>query len=192
MTSTNRLALLLLCLLLVIPAPCDSASYYGRLYIPSVDIDVGLYQSSDRQATVDAEDSACIFTMRYGQRTHLIADHYTQAFSPLLDVLEGDAAYIVTETGETIQMVCVEVLDGYNTGSGITDASKTNVVGQHDFLMYTCQGYWRNVRICQWDIVTEEVAEDEQGGETQSLGIVQGGQPLCDGRHWQTLHACIP
>lgn len=192
MTSTKRLALLLLCLLLVVPAPCDSATYYGRLYIPSVGIDVGLYQSSDRQAVVDMVDSACIFTMRYGQRTRLIADHYTQDFAPLLDVLEGDAAYIVTDAGETIHMVCVEVLDGHNTGGGITDASKTNVIGQHDFLMYTCQGYWRNVRICQWDIVTEEAAEDEQGGKAQSLGVVQGGQSLCDGWHRQTMHTFLP
>lgn len=148
----KHLSLLLLCLLLFIPASCDSASYYGRLYIPSVDIDVGLYQSSDRQAVVDRKDSACIFRMRYGRRTYLIADHYTQDFGSLMDVVVGDTAYIETDAGETISMVCVEVLDGHNTGNGITDANKVNVIGQHDYLMYTCQGYWRNVRICQWDI----------------------------------------
>lgn len=161
MTAAKHLALILTCLLLTTPAPCDSAAYYGRLCIPSVGIDVALYQSSDRQAAVDSEDSACIFTMRYGQRTYLIADNYMQAFGPLLDVLVGDTAYIETDAGETTHMVCVEVLDGHNTGSGITDASKVNVVGQHDYLMYTCQGYWRNVRICQWDIVTEEAVENE-------------------------------
>lgn len=192
MTAAKHLALILACLLLTIPVPCDSAAYYGRLCIPAVDVDVALYQSSDRQAVVDMEDSACVFRMRYGRRTYLIADHYTQDFGSLIDVVVGDTAYIETDAGETIQIVCVEVLDGHNTGSGITDASKVNVVGQHDYLMYTCTGYWRNVRICQWDIVTEEAVEGEQSGEAQSLGVVQGGQPLCDGRHRQTLHACIP
>jgi hypothetical protein len=141
---------------------CKAASYYGRLYIPSVGIDVGLYQSADRQGAVDREDSACIFRLSYGRRTRLIADHNTQSFAPLFEVIEGTTGYIVPRDGETIHIICVEVLDGHNTGRGITDKNRQNVVGAYDYLMYTCNGYHRNVRICQWNIQELQDQEEEE------------------------------
>lgn len=132
------------------------AGFHGRLYIPDVGIDVALYRSN-HQSTVDRDDSAAHFKLSYGRRTWLIADHNTQAFGALLDVLTGTTGYIVVHDGTIVHIVCVDVLDGHNTGRGITDDHGISVVGKHDYLMYTCMGYWRNVRICQWDITEKEV-----------------------------------
>lgn len=163
MANRKRLALLAVCLCLMGAVPAgQAASYYGRLHIPSVGIDVGLYGSSDRQAVVDRKNAACAFRQSYGRRTLLIADHYTQGFATLMDVTVGMTGHIEKADGKTVHIVCVEVLDGHNTGHGITDDHGISVVGQHDYLMYTCMGYWRNVRICQWDkIVKEDTTQDD-------------------------------
>ena len=163
MQNHKRVFATLVCIALLFLSPVSqAASYYGRLHIPSVGIDVGLYRSSDRQAVVDRKDSACIFRLSYDRRTCLIADHYTQGFAPLMDVTVGMTGRVEKADGKTVHIVCVEVLEGHNTGHGITDDHGISVVGQHDYLMYTCMGYWRNVRICQWDkIVKEDTTQDD-------------------------------
>lgn len=163
MQNHKRVFATLICIALLFLSPVSqAASYYGRLHIPSVGIDVGLYRSSDRQAVVDRKDSACIFRLSYGRRTLLIADHYTQGFVTLMDVAVGMTGHIEKADGDIVHIVCVDVLDGHNTGNGITDDHGVSVVGQHDYLMYTCMGYWRNVRICQWDkIVKEDTTQDD-------------------------------
>ena len=163
MQNHKRVFATLVCIALLFLSPVSqAASYYGRLHIPSVGIDVGLYRSSDRQAVVDRKDSACIFRLSYDRRTCLIADHYTQGFATLMDVTVGMTGRVEKADGKTVHIVCVEVLDGHNTGHGITDNHGISVVGQHDYLMYTCMDYWRNVRICQWDkIVKEDTTQDD-------------------------------
>lgn len=157
----NRIICILIALILFAWSIAQAAAYYGRLYIPDVGIDVGLYGSKDRQAVVDRQDSACAFRLSYGRRTLLIADHNTQAFGPLLDVTEGMTGHIELKDGTIKHIICVGVLDGHNTGHGITDDHGLSVVGRHDYLMYTCMGYWRNVRICQWDLTYDKEGEDD-------------------------------
>lgn len=157
MQNHKRVFATLVCIALLFLSPVSqAASYYGRLHIPSVGIDVGLYRSSDRQAVVDRKDSACIFRLSYGRRTCLIADHHTQSFATLFDVVEGTTGYIISHDGEITHIICMQVLDGHNTGKRITDKNKQNVIGDYDYLMYTCDGYWRNVRICQWNKLEKE------------------------------------
>ena len=129
--------------------------YYGRLYIESVGMDVALYRDQyNKQRAVDRQDSACYFRMSNGGE--IIADHNTQAFGSLIDVEVGTEARIVLQNGEVLNLVCVEVLDGINTGHGITNKSHKIQHGKYDLLMYTCLTNWQNIRICHWNFIKEE------------------------------------
>lgn len=135
-------------------------SFRGRLYIPDVEIDVALYRTN-LQWVCDLKDAACYFDL-YGSDCMLIADHVTQSFGPLLDVVEGDTAYINLKTGETVRMVCTDVFDGYDTDHAIVDGDRKDARRDADYLMYTCIPDSRNkeVRICLWDIIEKEVVGD--------------------------------
>lgn len=143
------------------PDYTDDASYpyfYGRLYIESVGIDVALYRDHYyKQRAVDRKDSACYFRMSNGG--WIIADHNTQAFKTLLDVEVGMEALIVTKDGEIEPYVCVEVLDGVNTGHGITNKAGRVQHGRYDLLMYTCMNGWKNVRVVHWEKIGQVVEE---------------------------------
>lgn len=134
------------------------ANYYGRLSIPSVGIDVLLYKSNE-QYVVDRQDSAAIFKLSYRPKVWIIADHNTQAFASMTDIVVGDEAQIDLKDGDTVYLECAEVYDGHNTGHGLTDEHGVNCVGKYPYVSYTCIGYWRNIRICQWNIVEESTDE---------------------------------
>lgn len=122
---------------------------YGRLVIPSADINVGLYCDSS-QYVCDRPDSACFFPAD-PYRGMIIADHNTQEFSNLTSVSEGDVALIIQSNGSVSSMRCTSVFDGHNTGQIITDGSWNNVMGTGDYLTYTCLDNWHNVCVCLWD-----------------------------------------
>ena len=125
------------------------ANFYGRLYIPSVEIDVALYYGIS-QSVADRADSAAIFT--YGSYTgEIIADHSNQDFSKLFDVFVGTTGYIKLKNSDVITIKCVEVINGHNTGTELTDEDYNVVMGKYDYLMYTCRNGWKNIRICQWN-----------------------------------------
>lgn len=125
------------------------ANFYGRLYIPSVEIDVALYYEMSQSAT-DRADSAAIFTYgSYGGE--IIADHNNQDFGKLFDVSVGTTGYIQLSDGNVINIKCVDVINGHNTGTELTDENYNIVMGKYDYLMYTCRNGWKNIRICQWN-----------------------------------------
>lgn len=126
----------------------DYPDFCGRLYIPSVGIDVALYYGND-QAAADRTDSASIFQYSVYDG-EIIADHSNQDFSKLFGVSVGDTGYIRLSDGGTVNIRCVEVFNGHNTGTELTDNDYNNVMGQYDYLMYTCRNGWRNILICQW------------------------------------------
>lgn len=125
------------------------SDFYGRLYIPSVDIDVALYYKCS-QSVVNRADSAAIFNWK-SYSGEIIADHNNQDFKNLLDVNVDTIGYIELKNGEVINIKCVDILNGHNTGTEITDENYNIVMGKADYLMYTCKNGWRNVRICQWN-----------------------------------------
>lgn len=125
------------------------SNFYGRLYIPSVGIDVALYRGVSQSAT-DRADSAAIFA--YGSYDgEIIADHNNQDFSKLFNVVVGTTGYIQLSNGNVINIKCVEVINGHNTGTELTDENYNVVMGKYDYLMYTCRNGWKNIRICQWN-----------------------------------------
>lgn len=134
------------------------SNFYGRLSIPSVGIDVALYRSNE-QYVVDREDSAAIFKLSYRPKVWIIADHNTQSFASMTDIVVGDEGVISRADGDVVYLECVEVYDGHNTGYGLTDDHGVNAVGAYPYLTYTCIRYWRDIRICQWQTIETEAEE---------------------------------
>lgn len=150
------LCVTLLCVLLfLIAAPAYADRYAGELFIPEVDIRVKLIRSNS-QETVDREDAAAYFELSPWHGHQLIADHNTQNFANLNDVTVGMTAEIQFADGTSKQYICVDVFDGHNTGKYISDLSGKIVMARADLLMYTCNGYWKNVIVCLWDEAPSE------------------------------------
>ena len=123
------------------------SNYYGRLIIPDVGIDVALYSGAQQYIT-DRQDSANIFAMSVFNGLY-ISDHKSQEFGKLLNVQVGMRGYLHTASGYKLNIVCVDVLDGHNTGRYIVDENgNTNLDG--DYLMYTCRSGIYDIRICLW------------------------------------------
>lgn len=128
-----------------------SGLYYGRLYIPSAKINVALYNSYSQYIT-DRKDSANIFVWD-NQPKYTIADHSYQEFSKLFNVRVGMRGYIKLENNNIINIKCIDIFDGYNTGTSIVDKAGVNAANRTDYMMYTCINNARNVRICLWNTV---------------------------------------
>ncbi|MCQ2529176.1 MAG: hypothetical protein MJ108_08705 [Saccharofermentans sp.] len=134
--------------------PQINSQGYGRLVISSANIDVALYNSIS-QSVCDAEDSACFYHMPNIQGM-TIADHNYQAFSSLTQVNVGDIGMIKTNNGGTIYIKCVEVADGHNTIDSLVYEDGTVATGRCDYLTYTCLENYKNIRICQWNIISAD------------------------------------
>lgn len=147
MDKLKRLLVPLL-LSLLLPHLAIAVPYHGTLHIPAAQIEVRLYES-DTQATADAKNSATAFRC---DGSWIIADHNNQEFRTLPDVGVYDMAWIDKEDGKTVLLVCTDIFYGKNTGHEITDLSGRNVMGDHDYLMYTCRKGkgWRSVVVTQW------------------------------------------
>jgi hypothetical protein len=123
------------------------ARFYGRFYVPDAKIDVALYYGNIQHAC-DRQDSACLFT--YGLFDgEYIADHNNQEFRKLFSVKVGMQGYIQLKNGDIINMECIDIFNGHNTGRAIIDENG-NSAFDADYLTYTCRNGWRNIRICLW------------------------------------------
>lgn len=126
------------------------SGFVGRLHIPDACIDVAMYRGSSQSIT-DRKDSANIFRWK-DYHGEVIADHSNQDFSKLLDVEVGFDGYIELKDGSTINIECIATFDGHNTSDILTDEDGNDVMGQSDYVMYTCVNGWKNVRICLWNV----------------------------------------
>jgi sortase (surface protein transpeptidase) len=122
--------------------------YYGRLYIPDLNINVALYYSYDRYVT-DRVDSANIFFFGddFG---YTITDHNSQEFAKLFDVKVGITGYIQHRYNGRIDIECVDVFNGYNNGR-IVDENGVDAMNRTDYMMYTCKDNETGVLICLWE-----------------------------------------
>lgn len=125
------------------------SDFYGRLYIPDAKLDVALYRGNS-QAICDRQDSANIFTWITGIG-EIIADHNNQEFAKLYSVEKGMLGYIQLTDGTIINIECVDIIDGHNTGYELLDNNKVDATGKTDYLMYTCRDGWYNIRIWYWN-----------------------------------------
>ena len=120
-------------------------NFYGRLYVPDVDINVALYNEG-RQSTINRWDSAAIFKLANYNGANII----DLQFEKLFRVEVGMNGYIQLDNGKIVNICCVDVLDGHNIRSAIMDENGIVVNGRSDILMYTCG---ERVRVCLWEIV---------------------------------------
>lgn len=121
----------------------------GRLYIPSVNISVRVYDSPATgkvaQQLVDNWDSAA-WCKSFKGGCGYIADHWNHAFGALKYCVEGDMAYIKTDAAiEAYQ--CVKVVVGDNKGKFlITDeGERLEDIQWADFCAYTCKNGWQEI-----------------------------------------------
>lgn len=130
-------------------------AYVGRFVIPDVGVNVGCY-SSNSQLTVDAIDSAAYY---YNCGHIIVADHVNQGFNAIKYCAIGTKAYINSQT-----YTCVDIIQGHNTGYGLTDAYYNNIDGMYpgSLVCYTCNGSWQDITIAFFtsdDGMDESVAE---------------------------------
>lgn len=126
--------------------------YYGRLYIPDLNISVALYYGYEQYIT-DRADSANIFF--FGDDDGFtIADHNNQEFSKLLNVKVGVKGYIEHKSFGRINIECIDVFDGYNNGRKIVDENGVNAMDRNDYMMYTCKKDSKKVLICLWEKIS--------------------------------------
>lgn len=122
----------------------DFDEYVGRFKIPAVGVNVACYASSS-QATVDAADSAAYF---YTSGHVTIADHKHQGFSAIRSCSKGMKASLST-SGGTKNYICVDRINGHNTGYELTDSSYNSIDNMYPgtLVLYTCNENWQNVTI---------------------------------------------
>ena len=166
----------------------------GRLVVPSVGIDVALFNwgpepvgdySTDkiveivRQEVVDREDSALLY---YDDPVgNIIADHSNQDFSALSNVKVGDAAYILSGD-RMVTLECSFISDGVNTGYGITDKDGGWNHPDTDYVLYTCLEDWTHIQLVGFTTKNEEFLKmawidvgENTAGESSTSGGNSGG-----------------
>ena len=131
----------------------------GRLKIPSVGVDVAVYDvtwyalqhttegDSYAQAVTDARDSAAQIVF-LGQT--VIGDHNNQGFSAINNCSEGTYAYI--DIGDSVlTFVCTGIQHGRNPGGYLTgadgDSVYTSYFNPDGLTLYTCLDHNFNVAI---------------------------------------------
>ena len=130
---------------------------YGRLVIPKVNINVGLFQcklseSSLSQQYVNAQDSAA-YILYYGSNS-VICDHVNQSFATLSNVQYGDIAYIVTGS-TTERYMCVGSGTGRNKSNDLVDSDGTSLRQRNKdgIVMYTCKDIYGGIYYSLWQYI---------------------------------------
>lgn len=125
----------------------------GRLVIPSVGLDVALFNRFS-QATVDRQDSAGTYRHNGGQM--VIADHKNQGFSAMKSSVPYETIAYIND-GETItSYICIVNNVGANKSNGIPydllDCNKNSIYFQNagGICMYTCNDHWSSITYTYW------------------------------------------
>lgn len=130
----------------------------GRLVIPSVGVDVALFNSYT-QGIVDRQDSAG--TYRYNGGQMVIADHKNQGFAlTKLSIPGVTIAYI--NDGQTVTpYICIDNNVGSNKSNGIPydllDCNGESIYLQNEggLCMYTCNQHWSSITYTYWQPIEE-------------------------------------
>lgn len=130
----------------------------GRLTIPSVGVDVALFNRYT-QGTVDRQDSAG--TYRYNGGQMVIADHKNQGFSAMKASVPNETIAFIND-GQTIKpYICVENNVGSNKSNGIPydllDCNGESIYLQNEggLCMYTCNHHWSSITYTYWQPIEE-------------------------------------
>lgn len=142
----------------------------GRLVIPSVGVDVEVYNASIdfgvSQAICDAENSAVEFYTGFPHEyitdtlepivtvdTPYIGDHKGQGFEAIKSCVPGTEAFIVNTDGTVSRYVC-SVVDpnGANTGEEVMDSAGLPLRSDTScsISLYTCNQDWHHVTVVKF------------------------------------------
>lgn len=118
----------------------DTLGTYGRLFVPSVDLNVALYladmTSNNVQRIVDNRDSAAYFDFN---NQNVIADHNHQGFHKIIDISAGDFAYIKKLDGSMDIYQMINKFEGENIVYDLVDLNGNSILtGKNSLVMYTC------------------------------------------------------
>ncbi len=136
----------------------DKLGTVGRLYIPSVNLNVGVNHAQafggetyTAQEVVDKKDSAAYYRA-VGKYT--IADHNYQGFDKINNVKVGDKAYIKNVDGTITTLVARARFLGKNLSYDLVDNNGSSVYDMSgDIIMYTCYKNSKStIMITLWDI----------------------------------------
>lgn len=129
----------------------------GRFTVPSLGIDVALFEASPysgSQDIVDAKDSAAI--MPFGVQT-LIADHNYQGFEAIKSAVpDKTLAYI--NDGQTVEVyICTKIGVGENITTNLLDESGNFISCQNPggVCIYTCHFLKNKITYTFWQPVVE-------------------------------------
>ena len=130
---------------------------YGRLTIPSVGIDVGLYycksnSGSTAQSIVNAADSAA-FIDQIHVTGAIIADHNNQGFEAMKNSKPNETYAYIDFGSYTQTYICTAIGLGHNYDNDLVDWNGVSL--NYDYIsgglaMYTCNENWQNVTISYW------------------------------------------
>lgn len=131
---------------------------FGRLYLPSVNLNVALYQTEistggEAQKIVDNRDSAAYFSIASHQ---IIADHSHQGFHKIANIPIGEKAYIKKTDSQIVTYQLIQKFEGMNQESDLTDLNGKSVFDEKEnLIMYTCykiNEYENHVMITIWSL----------------------------------------
>lgn len=134
----------------------DSLGSAGRLYIPEVNISVGINHADfydtenyNAQAIVDKEDSAAYFIF---SNKPTIADHSHQGFSRIANLSNTSQAYIKRTDGSIEVYQLINKFTGKNIGYDLIDSAGNSIQNMTgSLIMYTCYGLNNGVMITLWN-----------------------------------------
>lgn len=150
----------------------------GRLTIPSLEIDVALFDcepNNNSQFIVNAVDSAAYIRYSELNGRDIIADHNFQGFEEIKRAIPGETCAFINN-GESVEAyICVSMFQGNNTQDDITDMNGNSVVYQDDELlcMYTCNETWQSITITLWQRVILSEMQKEDNSTTIHYSLVQ-------------------
>ena len=128
---------------------------YGILKIPSIGVDVVMYDRSiakNSQDIVDKKNSAAYLWAVEYYGFDVIADHKHQGFSAIANAIPySTVATLILQDGER-NYICVDKFVGVNTGSWLIDSNGDSIVGRNDggICMYTCYPAHPDIMITFW------------------------------------------
>lgn len=134
----------------------DNLGTAGRLYIPNVNINVGLNDANiyddenyNAQEIVDRTDSAAYYTFA---SKLTIADHNFQGFNRIANINSIDKAFIKSYSGSIDEYQMTNKFIGKNIGTDLIDLYGNSVENmQGDLIIYTCYGEGNQVIITLWN-----------------------------------------
>ncbi len=137
----------------------DSLGTYGRLYLPTISLTVGVYNANiyknenyNAQTIVDNKDSAAYYEFK---GKYIIADHNYQGFSRINNLNINDKAYIKTTNNQVIIYQMKNKFIGVNTHKDLQDLNGNSIENMEGSLaMYTCYDRNNKITITLWEQVS--------------------------------------